>query len=147
MNNPYKYFKLAPEVPGQLGEKTLIDNTIHPPNVKRLHFEFDGWLGDELIECFPCFLVTESLSNECKNSGLVGFDTESALITFSEQFKELYPNQNVPLFNRLIINGTKSDDFFIDADFSLAVSSKALSVIKTYGNINNCYIEEMSLFI
>jgi hypothetical protein len=32
---------------------------VHPPIVSRLHLVFDTWEGDDLVERFPTFLVTE----------------------------------------------------------------------------------------
>ena len=37
---------VEPEVAGALGDRTEMDSSIHPPIVKRLHYEFQGWLGD-----------------------------------------------------------------------------------------------------
>jgi len=50
-----------PEVAGRLGEKTVLIATSHPPITERLNYEFDGWLGDDLLEPFLCYIVTESL--------------------------------------------------------------------------------------
>jgi hypothetical protein len=41
---------LEPEVSGEIGERTVIDSSVHPPIVSYLHFVFMGWLGDDLIE-------------------------------------------------------------------------------------------------
>ena len=51
-------YTLEPEVPGGWGTGIEVDNSCHPPIVKRLHIEFDGWCGDELLECYPCFIVS-----------------------------------------------------------------------------------------
>ena len=58
----YKY--IEPEVAGGLGNETIIDKNYHPPIVKKLHYEFNGWLGDDILESFPCFIVSERLKNE-----------------------------------------------------------------------------------
>src|SRR3954454_10828086 len=60
------YFALEPEVAGQLGDTTMLDTSVHPPVIQRLEYRFDGWLGDDLLESFPCFVVTERLANELK---------------------------------------------------------------------------------
>lgn len=36
---------------------TIMEATVHPPRVERLHYEFEDWLGDDLVESFPSFLV------------------------------------------------------------------------------------------
>ncbi|APF85630.1 hypothetical protein HI806_01945 [Ralstonia solanacearum] len=52
------YFFLEPEVAGALGENTVLDASTHPPRVEKLHFEFSGWLGDAILESFPCVIAT-----------------------------------------------------------------------------------------
>lgn len=46
MGGTVKYFYLEPEVSGGLGDDAIMDTGVHPPVVTRLHYEFDGWLGD-----------------------------------------------------------------------------------------------------
>lgn len=58
-----RFLKLQPEVAGGLGAKTIMNTTVHPPSVSILEYEFDGWLGDDLLESFPCFVVSERLKN------------------------------------------------------------------------------------
>ena len=54
-----RYFILEPEIAGGWGERTVADTGIFPPTVTALHYRFDGWRGDELLESFPCFIVTD----------------------------------------------------------------------------------------
>ena len=35
-----KYFYIQPEVAGGLGKNTVMDRSVHPPIVSRLHYEF-----------------------------------------------------------------------------------------------------------
>ncbi len=65
MNN-MRYFYIEPEVSGELGEGTLMDTTVHPPKVEKLNYEFSSWLGDDLIESFPCYIVSERLAERLK---------------------------------------------------------------------------------
>jgi hypothetical protein len=44
-----KYFYVEPEVAGGLGERTVMDRSTHPPVVKRLHYQLEGWLGDAIL--------------------------------------------------------------------------------------------------
>ncbi|WP_231570837.1 hypothetical protein [Vibrio jasicida] len=55
-------YLIEPEVPGGFGKNTLGRFDVHPPIVEKLHLEFDGWQGDDLLEAFPCFLVSEHLA-------------------------------------------------------------------------------------
>jgi hypothetical protein len=141
----FEYYKLLPETPGQLGEKTILNNTIRPPKVESLHFVFDGWLGDELIECFPCYLVTESLSYSLGSANLTGFKIIQVDISFSRLFLDLYPNREMPGFKWLEINGRIGDDFYIDEKNYLVASNKALKVIQNSGNLKYCEIERITI--
>ena len=114
-----------------------------PPKILHLHLAFDGWLDDELIECFPCFLTTESLLKELKKSILTGFSSHDVEVTYSELFLDLYSNRQMPQFKWLIINGNDSDNFFINDKNYLVVSHKVMNLIKEYGQLDNCEIEEV----
>ena len=81
-----KYYYLEPEVAGGFGPDTIMDHSVSPPRVKRLHYEFDGWSGDQLLESFPCFIVTERLVNEIKRLNASGARFGDAKITQSEEF-------------------------------------------------------------
>ena len=49
-HSQHSFFILAPEVAAQMGERTDLDTTVHPAMVRRLHLQFNGWLGDDLLE-------------------------------------------------------------------------------------------------
>ncbi|HKB91644.1 MAG TPA: hypothetical protein VKC60_14085 [Opitutaceae bacterium] len=59
-----KYYYIEPEVAGSLGENTVIHREVHPPRVSKLHYRFDGWLGDVLLESFPSFIVAEDVEKK-----------------------------------------------------------------------------------
>jgi hypothetical protein len=130
MNVPFTI--LEPEVPGGLGEKTRMDTSVHPPVVQSLHFEFEGWLGDELVESFPCFLVTARVAGVLEGKGLSGFLLADVEVTRSEQFQELYPGRVLPRFRWLQIVGVAgSDDFGLSSDHRLVVSKVALQALES----------------
>jgi hypothetical protein len=65
-------FKFRPNVPGQMGKKTISDFSIEPPIVSHLHFIFD-YYPDDIFTSFPALVVSESLwdkINEFELSGL-----------------------------------------------------------------------------
>ncbi|SEA55951.1 hypothetical protein SAMN05660909_02491 [Chitinophaga terrae (ex Kim and Jung 2007)] len=136
-----KYYKLIPEVPGELGEKTQMDSSVHPPKIEYLQFIFDGWLGDDLIECFPCFLISETLQLSLGKTDLGGFTIKEVEIAYSSLFEELYPDRKMPAFKWLVIIGKDGDDFFLDTKNNLIVSERCLGFLKEYGNLNNCEVE------
>lgn len=133
------YF-IEPEVSGQLGEKTIIDATTHPPVVKYLHFIFYGWLGDDLIECFPVFLVTEKLKLQLDESTLTGYRINNCEIEYSEEFNTLQPNTILPKFYWLEVTGKDKNDFKIFEN-KLNVSDFAYSVLSQF-SLKNAVVEE-----
>ena len=128
---------LQPEVPGELGEHTIMDTNVHPPIIRHLHFTFQGWLGDELIECFPCFLVSDRLKQYLSRNALTGFVFSECEIDFSEEFSLLYPLANVPAFHWMKISNNESDDFLINSSLNLQVSEKAWVILREV-NISHC---------
>jgi hypothetical protein len=124
---------VSPEVAGALGENTTMDSSVHPPRVSRLHHRFEGWLGDELLEVFPCFLVSSALAKSLEEANLVGFSLDTVEVSVSHEFQELYPGRTPPEFRWLKITGEDRDaDFSLTPDFRLEVSSRALNVLKKF---------------
>lgn len=129
-----KYFYVEPEVAGGLGQNTVINRNVHPPIVSKLHYHFDGWLGNLLLESFPCFIVTESARQKIQSAGFTGIEFDQVEITKSEQFQELYPNRQLPEFVWLKVNGKPGQhDFGIAPDARLVVSERALKVLRELG--------------
>lgn len=125
------FYYIEPEVSGGLGEKTVIDTTVHPPSVSKLHYQFDGWLGDHLLETFPCYIISDRMVSNIASAGLSGYQIDSVEVTKSDQFNDLYPGKQLPPFFWLKINGKAgNDDFGIADDHRLVVSEKALSVLR-----------------
>lgn len=131
-------YYIEPEVPGQLGDNTVLDTSVHPPIVHKLHFRFYGWLGDDLIECFPVFLVSEKLKDALLKSNLSGFEIAACEIEVDEQLRILQPGLTIPDFYWLKIPGDADDDFsFINS--KLKVSEMALKFLSDF-NIKNADI-------
>ena len=138
-----KYFVLEPEVAGGLGPGTVMDRSTHPPKVERLHYEIQGWLGDVLLESFPCFIVTRDAADEMKKVGLSGARFEGAKITLSPEFMELDAGRVVPEFVRLMPQGEiGTDDICVMKDGRIVVSDRALHVLEKMG-IKNCHIAKI----
>jgi hypothetical protein len=109
------FYSLEPEVPGGWGTDIIADATIHPPKIIKAHVEFDGWLGDELLESFPIYLVSKSLATNLLKANLTGFTIENCTISKSETFNSLYSQTSLPEFLWLVISGDNSQyDLFID---------------------------------
>lgn len=136
-----KFYMLSPEVAGELGEHTRMDTTAHPPVVTRLHYEFSDWLGDDLVESFPVFMISTATGERLARAGLSGFALADAETTLSPEAEELLEGQGLPAFRWLQITGRPgADDFGQTADARLVVSQRALDLLRE-GALNNCEIE------
>ena len=124
---------LEPEVAGGWGDETVADTSVHPPIVTRLHYEFEDWLGDELLESFPCFIVSERVASALEASGLTGFALDEVKISTSPEFEDLHPDASIPRFRWLKVSGQPGvDDFGLAADFRLVVSAKGLGLLSRF---------------
>ena len=68
-------FRLEPEVAGEIGENSKIKYERGMINeVEFLHYEFTGWLGDEILTSHPCFIVSENIVEDILKSNLMDID-------------------------------------------------------------------------
>ena len=135
------YYMLEPEVADGLGQNTRLDTSIHPPRVNQLHYEFIGWLGDELLESFPCFIVTAQLGEDFLNASLTGFNLDQVEVSPTPEFSELYRQKKLPEFRWLQINGQAGiDDFGNTPDGRLIVSESTKAILDRH-LLSNCRIE------
>lgn len=137
------YYIIEPEVAGSFGEKTQREVSVHPPKITKLHYIFDGWLGDDIVESFPVYLISEKLYELLKETELTGFEIDDCETEISETFATLQPDKTLPKFYWLKITGkTNRDDFWINEDNILTISESAYELIKQT-NISNCDIDEL----
>ncbi len=138
-----KFYELEPEVAGGFGENTImIDPSARPPLFSRFHYQFHGWLGDELLTTVACFIVTKSLGETLRVSGLSGFSMGEVEVTKSSEYEQRTKTTPLPPFVWLKIEGKPAqDDFGLAADrkFRLVVSEDALKVLKKH-SLNHCEI-------
>jgi hypothetical protein len=127
-----QFYIVRPEVPGGLGDNTVMDHSGDRVGVSHLAYEFEGWLGDELITAHPAFAATTALADKFQQSGLTGFHTRDMEVTRSEDFEEFYPDRELPPFTELVIDGKAGvDDFGINSDNELVLSQRALDILNT----------------
>ena len=133
------YYALAPEVAGALGERTVMDSSVHPPLVARLHYEIDyGWLGDELLEAFPCYIVSDTIAANLAESGLGAFELHDADVTLTPEAQEDRAGEPVPLFRWLRVSGIAGrDDLGVTGGGRLVVSERTLALLRT-GVLDHC---------
>jgi hypothetical protein len=109
-----------------------MDVSSHPPTVTRLHYQLDGWLEDDLLEAFPCFIVTERLADALSKSMLTGWDLGPVEVSRSAEFDELYPDRELPRFFWLRVRGGSDADFSLTPDQRLEISDSALALLRRF---------------
>lgn len=161
MNNTLKLYELEPEVAGGFGENTVVSNydAVRSKQeravIAHLHYEFSGWLGDDILETTPCFIITESLACSIQKSDLKGYILDDVETSVTEEFKELYPEKVLPKFWRIIPQGTvevndkifrnwSGHDFCLSQKSVLVVSEKALAVLEK-NKFDYCDVTELEV--
>jgi hypothetical protein len=127
------WYALEPEVAGGLGPGTILDTSVHPPVVSQLNYELEDWLGDDLVESFPCFLATERLRDAIVAEGLTGRAFAPVEVTVTPEFEESQPRRVLPPFVWLQPTGVAfQDDFAWTADWRLLVSARTLHLLQRF---------------
>lgn len=135
------YYKLEPEVAGGWGSNTVADTSVHPPVVKKLDYEFEGWVDDSIVTTFPCYVITAELAASIKKANFSGYELEECEVSKSDTFEEFYPNKQLPNFVWLKVTGIAgNNDFGINDKYRLIVSSNVLAVIKNHV-LGGCEVE------
>jgi hypothetical protein len=131
------FYVVEPEVAGGFGKHTVIDRSSGKMVVQKLHYQFDGWLGDELLESAPSYIASERMAHEIERAQLTGVRFDDVEVTTSDQFRELYPDRQLPKFIWLKVEGNAGhDDFGIAPGLRLVVSERALELLKKIGFSN-----------
>jgi hypothetical protein len=153
-----KYFYLEPEAVGEIGERTIMDPSFHPPIVTKLHWVVDHWIGDVLVELFPCWIVTAAAMKQIKLAELTGMSIDDVEVTVSDQFHEFHPSRGLPKFVWMKVEGLPGrDDFGVPKGFKvtgsekpysgrrfrLAVSRRAIDLLRRLG-ISHATVEDFS---
>lgn len=135
------YHVLEPEVAGALGEHTVMDRSTHPPVVSKLHYELAGWLGDDLLESFPCFVVTARLAERIDASDLVGATLDSLELSIHPEADELFASRELPKFRWLRVSGEGGvADWGLAEDGRLVVSDRAMAILSDV-QLKHCDVE------
>lgn len=145
-----QYYLLEPEVAGGIGDMSEIvykDGMIN--EVKFLHYEFYGWLGDELLTTHPCFIVSENLMDDIISSGLEGAEFKDIKTSLSYEFLELYGKIEIPKFVEIKCKfvyeehiDNLTSDFYISQRKNFIVSDKALNVLKHH-KLDFCEVKKI----
>jgi len=142
---PVPGYALEPEVAGELGPETILDTSVHPPRVERLHYLFTGRPGDAVVESFPCFLATEALTAAIE-AELTGARFADALVTVDPQLELMEPEGLVtfPRWRWLQPVGVpRVDDIWQDERATLHVSEAGLAVLSRFG-LHDCIVTPLT---
>lgn len=123
---------LKPEATGTVG---LAAEWMRDPTGKRtqtspLRCELVGWLGDDLIEVHPDYIVSGALANALRTSALTGFELGEVVLTKSAEFVS-YAGELPDRWERLIPTGDTGDDLSRQ-DGQLIVSDRALALLNDH---------------
>ena len=131
-----RFFLLEPEVAGGVGEHTEMKvSGVRPPVVTRLHYEVEGWQGDDLLEGYPCFLVGPEAAAALAGAGMRSFTLADALITLSPD-REHFINHRVLTFRWLQPTGQPGvDDIAVNQKGRLVISEAAWKILQTLRNL------------
>ena len=145
---------IEPEVAGNIADSTG-DWSVHPPTIDTLCYEFDDWLGTEIVTSFPCFIVTDALKVALETIQPTGCQFDSVEVSVSDLFEVLNsedlsdasPNGGtLPKFHWLKPTGTLMQDDFaqtgIEKGYKLAVSQRVWDVLSKH-NMAFCSAEEI----
>lgn len=128
------FFCLEPEVAGGIGPNSELRREDGKLVVTRLNYEFDGWLGDALLEATPCFIVTDEARQMIEGAALSGITFCDVEVTRSGMFTDLHGSMPLPDFWRMLVSGKPEvDDFGIAADLRLIASDRALAALRQAG--------------
>lgn len=128
---------LEPEVAGGLGPRTVMSTDVHPPRVEHLHYEVEGWLGDDVLESTPCFLISPEAAAALQQAGCTGLRTAAAEVTIAPDAAPAVDSR-VEGFLWLQPTGEPGqDDLAVDATASLVVSDRALEVLRRF-HLEHC---------
>jgi hypothetical protein len=76
----------------------FVDVKARPPRIAKLNYEFDMWPRDPLVEAVARYIVTESLKEKIAALRPSGVSFGLVEISKSGQFKDRYPNHELPQF-------------------------------------------------
>jgi hypothetical protein len=135
------FYTIKPEVAGNIANSEFLDRSARPPKINKLHYEFDGWSGDDIITSIATYILTERLKSSLELEQLSGMKFEEVDTSTSDQFKELYGEMKLPKFYWMQIIGQLGEtDFAMLDKHRLVISAEALAILNKF-QISNAEIE------
>lgn len=129
-----KYFYIEPEVAGEIGGNTILDPSVHPPHVDRLHYEFNIWPADGLVETFPCLCARKDVADALKSAAVTGIEYRKMEVSTTDDVADDNPDRVLPPFIWLHVVGVAgNDDFGIGPDLRFVISERSLDIARPFG--------------
>lgn len=136
-------YVLEPLVAGQLGDGTLLDASTHPPVVSRVQYVLDAPTGEDMIESFPVFLVSEALGSALRAAGFDGFSLDDVETVPSGEYTAVHGQGPHKEYRWLRVEASKSADCWLDENYRLCVSDRMYAVISRY-EIGRCGVTRLT---
>ena len=140
------FYIVKPEVAGCIGSDTVGDRTVYPPVIEQLQYEFEDWLGDDVVSSVGVWVGTKSLQEALEAIGVTGLSFKPVDVIKAKQFNQWNPGGlKLPQFLWFDIIGKAGvDDFGRSPDHSYraVVSQRALDVMKNF-KLEFAKIEEL----
>lgn len=129
------YHRFEAEVAGGLGPGIDYVRKRDPRLVGPLHYEFQGWLGDDIVTTSGYWIVSDALAEALRGSSLTGFELDEVVVTKEAQF-DLFPAPR-PFpehWERLVPSGSRAegDDVVVEDRVDLLLSDAALELLQRF---------------
>jgi hypothetical protein len=139
-----RYYDVEPEVPGHIGDNTVIDQPIHPVMISKLQYVFDAVPEDILITSSPVYLLKRDAKADLEAIQPTGVGFDKVQLSKSEEFRYFFGNRRLPEFVWLRITGRAGHDDFGRAEEQrerLIISERVLRLLVRLG-ISHAGIED-----
>ena|SRR5437868_6838128 len=117
---------------GQMGPKTEMDSSVHPPIVRKFHCLLDMLPKSEIWTIFPCVIVGKELADKLRQSRCSAYEIQTVIVEGGDAFRHFHgKTMPLPELYWCHITGKPYADDLGFADRSkLIVSDKAKTLIE-----------------
>lgn len=140
--------RLEAMVPGWIGEQSVSEIVDNVEIFKKVHYVFDDYPSDCIVERSGVYLVTQELKDALKDINATGCEFDDVIVTESEAYEEHtshIPDHSLPSFCwlKIVGEGGKDDIGFAKSAISIVVSERVFSVMRKFG-LRDCIVYDWS---
>lgn len=137
-----KFYKVEPNVAGSFGDNSVIDFSVYPAHCEHFHHVFEWVPLDDLMEVYPCYVVTQRLRNALDGMAVTGCHFADLEVSIGDQFEYLYkdelaagktPEDLLPVIFWLQVFGVPAVDDFGRGNLGLIISERVLQALLIFG--------------